>query len=147
MLSFPPVSWVTFLKKNSEHPRIKVGFAFVVAVAAASLLFNHPLPLVSPKIKAASIPKGPTGLPMLGSFLSLKRYPERTLDRWAKYYGPIYSVWLGNQLFIIVSEPGIAKGLMATHVAVFSDRKEMFIKSQTVLVGRGITASPYGKRW
>ncbi|KAF9729975.1 cytochrome p450 [Paraphaeosphaeria minitans] len=84
---------------------------------------------------------------MLGSFLSLKRYPERTLDRWAKYYGPIYSVWLGNQLFIIVSEPGIAKGLMATHVAVFSDRKEMFIKSQTVLVGRGITASPYGKRW
>ncbi|KAL5394188.1 hypothetical protein PMIN03_013069, partial [Paraphaeosphaeria minitans] len=54
-----------FLRKLLEHPRGKVWFAFVVAVAAASLLFNHLLPLVSPKIKAASIPKGPTGLPIL----------------------------------------------------------------------------------
>jgi hypothetical protein len=82
-----------------------------------------------------------------GSFLSLKRYPERTLDRWAKHYGPIYSVRLGSQLFVVVSEPGIAKDLMVTHGAVFSDRKEMFIKSQTVFVGRGITASPYNERW
>jgi hypothetical protein len=46
-----------------------------------------------------------------------------------------------------VSESGIAKDPMVTHGAVFSDRKEMFIKSQTVFVGRGITASPYNERW
>jgi hypothetical protein len=83
--------------------------------------------------------------PSSGSFLSLKRYLERTLDRWAKYYGPIYSVWLGSQLFVVVSEPGIAKDLMVTHGAVFFNRKEMFIKGQTVFVGRGITASPYNE--
>jgi hypothetical protein len=81
-----------------------------------------------------------------GSFLSLKRCSECTLDRWAKHYGPIYSIRLGSQLFVVVSEPGIAKDLMVTHGAVFSDRKEMFIKSQTVFVGRGITASLYNER-
>jgi cytochrome P450 len=36
---------------------------------------------------------------------------------------------------------------MVTNGAVFSSRKEMFIKSQTVFAGRGITATPYNDRW
>lgn len=56
-------------------------------------------------------------------------------------------MWLGSQLFVIVSDPGIARDLMITNGAVFSSRKEMFIKSQTVFVGRGITATPYNDRW
>ncbi|KKY33383.1 putative cytochrome p450 [Diaporthe ampelina] len=74
-------------------------------------------------------------------------YPELTLDKWAKRFGSLYSIWLGNQLFVIVSSPQIAKDLMVTHGAVFSSRKEMFIKSQTVFAGRGITATPYNDRW
>ncbi|KAJ5562849.1 Cytochrome P450 E-class group I [Penicillium sp. DV-2018c] len=93
------------------------------------------------------IPKGPTGIPIFGSFYSLTRYPELTLDYWAKKFGKLYSVWLGNQLFVIVSDPHIAKDLMVTNGNVFSSRKEMFIKSQTVFAGRGITATPYNDRW
>lgn len=48
---------------------------------------------------------------------------------------------------MIVSDPAIAKDLMVTNGSVFSSRKEMFIKSQTVFAGRGITASPYNDRW
>ncbi|KAJ5146289.1 Cytochrome P450 E-class group I [Penicillium bovifimosum] len=93
------------------------------------------------------IPKGPKGIPIFGSFYSLTRYPELTLDFWAKKFGNLYSVWLGNQLFVIVSDPRIAKDLMVTNGNVFSSRKEMFIKSQTVFAGRGITATPYNDRW
>lgn len=82
-----------------------------------------------------------------GSFPFLTQYPELTLDKWAKRFGSLYSIWLGNQLFVIVSSPQIAKDLMVTHGAVFSSRKEMFIKSQTVFAGRGITATPYNDRW
>lgn len=56
-------------------------------------------------------------------------------------------MWLGNQLFVVVSDPGIAKDLMVTNGSVFSSRKEMFVKSQLVFVGRGITATPYNDRW
>lgn len=45
----------------------------------------------------------------LGSFPFLTHYPELTLDYWAKRFGPLYSLWLGNQLFMIVSDPNIVK--------------------------------------
>ncbi|KAG8164966.1 hypothetical protein KVR01_005241 [Diaporthe batatas] len=93
------------------------------------------------------IPDGPKPLPILGSFPFLTQYPELTLDKWAKKYGGLYSVWLGNQLFVIVSSPQVAKDLMVTNAAVFSSRKDMFIKSQTVFAGRGITATPYNGIW
>ena len=48
---------------------------------------------------------------------------------------------------MIVSDPGVAKDLMVTNGAVFSSRKEMYIKSQTVFAGRGITATPYNDVW
>ncbi|KZT73750.1 cytochrome P450 [Daedalea quercina L-15889] len=94
-----------------------------------------------------TIPNGPLGLPILGSFPFLTHYPELTLDYWFKKFGPLYSMWLGNQLFVIVSDASIAKDLLVTNGAVFSSRKEMFIKSQTVFAGRGITATPYNDRW
>lgn len=56
-------------------------------------------------------------------------------------------MWLGNQLFIVVSDPQIVKDLMVTNGAIFSSRKEMFLKSQTIFAGRGITATPYNDRW
>ncbi|PWY94256.1 cytochrome P450 [Aspergillus sclerotioniger CBS 115572] len=93
------------------------------------------------------IPKGPWGLPILGSFPFLTKYPELTLDYWARTYGALYSIWLGNQLFVIVSDPKIAKDLMVTHGKVFSSRKQSYIKSQTVFAGRGITTTPYNGRW
>ncbi|KAI8931101.1 hypothetical protein NX059_012111 [Plenodomus lindquistii] len=93
------------------------------------------------------IPSGPWGLPFIGSFPMLTAYPERTLGRWALKYGSLYSIKLGNQLFVIVSDPVVAKDLMVTNGSVFSDRKEMFVKSQTIFAGRGITATPYNDRW
>ena len=84
---------------------------------------------------------------MAGSFNSLTNYPELVLDKWAKAFGKIYSVWLGNQLFVVVSDPSIAKDLMVTNGNVVSSRKEMYVKSQTVFAGRGITATPYNNRW
>jgi hypothetical protein len=56
-------------------------------------------------------------------------------------------MWLGNQLFVVISDPNIVKDLMVTNGVIFSSRKEMFIKSQTVFAGRGITATPYNDRW
>ncbi|KAG7085967.1 hypothetical protein E1B28_003492 [Marasmius oreades] len=94
-----------------------------------------------------SIPSGPIGLPIVGSFPFLTRYPELTLDYWAKKFGPLYSVKLGNQLFMIISDPHIVKDLMVANGAIFSSRKEMHLKSKIIFAGRGITATPYNDRW
>ncbi|KAF8172650.1 cytochrome P450, partial [Pholiota molesta] len=85
--------------------------------------------------KGNSIPNGPVG--------SFPAYA----DNWAHEFGALYSLWLGNQLFMIISDPQIAKDLMVTNGSIFSSRKEMFLKSQIIFVGRGITVTPYNNRW
>jgi hypothetical protein len=77
----------------------------------------------------------------------LSHYPELTLDYWANKFGPLYSMWLGNQLFVVISDPHIVKDLLISNGAVFSSRKETFIKSKTIFAGRGITVMPYDARW
>ena len=58
------------------------------------------------------------GIP--GSFPFLTHHPELVLDLWYKKCGPLYSLWLGNQLFVIIPDPDIAKDLFVTNGATFS---------------------------
>jgi hypothetical protein len=87
----------------------------------------------------------PPGPPLRYAFL--RRYPERVLSAWAKTYGPLFSVWMGNQLFVVISDARIAKDLLVSNGAIFSSRKPYFMKNQTILHGRGITATPYNDMW
>ncbi|KAJ7167456.1 cytochrome P450 [Mycena filopes] len=89
-----------------------------------------------------SIPPGP-----LLRYAFLRKYPERVLHKWAGTYGPLFSVWMGNQLFIVISDPKIARDLLVTQGAIFSSRKNYFMKNQMILAGRAITASSYGDTW
>ncbi|KAF8996231.1 cytochrome P450 [Cyathus striatus] len=80
-------------------------------------------------------------------YLFLHKYPELSLDTWAKQFGPLYSLWLGNQLFVIVSDPHVARELFITNGAIFSSRKNYYMKNQLILNGRGVTGSEYGDKW
>ena len=56
-------------------------------------------------------------------------------------------MWLGDQLFVVVSDPQMVKDLVVTNGSVFSSRKEMYMKSQIIFARRGITATPYDETW
>uniref|UniRef100_A0A0W0EWR5 Putative cytochrome P450 n=1 Tax=Moniliophthora roreri TaxID=221103 RepID=A0A0W0EWR5_MONRR len=94
-----------------------------------------------------NVPRGPIGFPIVGSFPFMTHYPELALHRWYKKYGDMYSLQLGNQLFLVLSDPGVIKDLMIAKGAIVSSRKDMFIKAQTIFQGRAITGSQYGDRW
>jgi hypothetical protein len=87
----------------------------------------------------------PPGPPIRYAFL--RKYPELSVDHWAKKYGPLFSIWMGTQLFVVISDPRIARDLLVTHGAVFSSRKRYFLKNQVILRGRAIAASEYGDKW
>ncbi|KAK7914535.1 hypothetical protein PG985_012238 [Apiospora marii] len=105
------------------------------------------------------VPKGPRSLPILvptlsainppraGSFPFLTHYPKLTLSRWAQKFGPLYSIWLGNQHVVVISSAEVAKDLLVANGSIFLSRKEMYIKSQHILAGRGITTTPYNDTW
>jgi hypothetical protein len=87
----------------------------------------------------------PPGPPIRYAFL--RKYPELPVANWAKKYGPLFSIWMGSQLFVFISDPHVARDLLVVNGAIFSSRKKYFLKSQTILHGRGITASQYGEKW
>ena len=88
------------------------------------------------------IPPGP-----LFRYAFLRRYPERALRAWSRTYGPIFSVWMGNQLFVVISDARVAKDLLVSNSAIFSSRRLYFMKNQTILHARAITATPYNDTW
>ena len=77
----------------------------------------------------------------------LGKFPELSVDAWAKKYGPLFSIWMGNQLFIVISDAHIARELLTVNGAIFSSRKKYFMKNQIILRGRAITATEYGDTW
>ena len=77
----------------------------------------------------------------------LGKFPELSVDAWAKKYGPLFSIWMGNQLFVVISDAQIARELLVVNGAIFSSRKKYFMKNQIILRGRAITATEYGDTW
>ncbi|KAF8213917.1 cytochrome P450 [Mycena galopus ATCC 62051] len=92
--------------------------------------------------RGTPIPPGP-----LLRYAFLRRHPEKTLHKWATEYGPLFSLWMGNQLFVVISDANIARDLLVTQGAIFSSRKKYFMKDQTIFAGRGITSSAYDDTW
>lgn len=88
------------------------------------------------------IPPGP-----LFRYAVLPAFPELLLDRWAKQFGPLSSFFLGNQLYVVVSDANVARDIFVNNGAIFSSRKDYFIKNQQILRGRAITASKYNDKW
>ncbi|KAF7363031.1 Cytochrome P450 [Mycena venus] len=88
--------------------------------------------------------------PPPGPFLRcacLGKHSELLLDHWAKRFGPLFSVWMGNQLVVVISDPRVAQDLLVENGAIFSSRKPYFIKNQVILHHRAITAAPYNDVW
>ena len=88
------------------------------------------------------IPPGP-----LLRYAFLGKHPEKALHAWVQKHGRLFSLFMGDQLFIVISDPKIAHDLLMKNSRIFSSRKEYFIKNQTILRGRAITSTPYGDTW
>ncbi|KAG6909248.1 hypothetical protein DXG01_001430 [Tephrocybe rancida] len=115
-----------------------------LAAGAVAVYFISPI-FLRKIIKGPGGSTLPPGPPNRYAFLG--KYPERALDAWAKVYGSLFSVWMGDQLFVVVSDPRVARDLLVTNGSIFSSRKKYFMKNQTILHGRAITASEYGDTW
>ncbi|KAJ6525470.1 cytochrome P450 [Mycena vulgaris] len=88
------------------------------------------------------IPPGP-----LFRYPYLGQYCELDFDRWARRFGSLVSVWMGDQLCVIISDPRAAQDLLVENGAIFSSRKNYFIKNEIILHNRAMTASPYSQLW
>jgi Cytochrome P450 len=126
------------------RPVKNIFIGVVILIVATALYFLSPILLRKLIYDKGGNPL-PPGPPIRYAFL--RKYPELSVDYWAKKYGSLFSIWMGNQLFVFISDPHIARNLLVVNGAMFSSRKRYFLKNQIILRGRAIAGSEYGERW
>ncbi|KZT58477.1 cytochrome P450 [Calocera cornea HHB12733] len=76
--------------------------------------------------QSCRLPSGPPGLPLLGNLLQLpSTYLFRKLHAWSHEYGPLYTIWMGTQPFVVLGSAAVAADVLDRLSAVTSDRPPM----------------------
>ncbi|KAL0283199.1 UNVERIFIED_CONTAM: Flavonoid 3'-monooxygenase [Sesamum angustifolium] len=65
---------------------------------------------------------GPRGLPIVGYLPFLRPDMHIQFTELARQYGPIYKLWLGTKLCIVISSPSLIKEMVRDHDTVFANR-------------------------
>uniref|UniRef100_A0A2N9FFP6 Cytochrome P450 n=1 Tax=Fagus sylvatica TaxID=28930 RepID=A0A2N9FFP6_FAGSY len=68
------------------------------------------------------LPPGPRGLPVVGYLPFLGTELHRKFEELAGVYGPIYKVWLGQKLCVVVNSPSLVKEVVRDQDAIFGNR-------------------------
>ncbi|KAL3418016.1 cytochrome P450 [Phlyctema vagabunda] len=89
--------------------------------------------------------KGPSGLPLIGNLLQIRVNAAETYRQWARTYGGVYQIQLGNIPVVVVNTAASAKILFGQHAQALSSRPEFytFHKVLSNTAGTTIGTSPY----
>lgn len=80
-------------------------------------------------------PPGPPTLPLVGNLHQIPREKRHLqFEKWARQYGPIYSLILGTKVMIVLNSDLAIKDLLDKRGVIYSSRPEAYI-AQDVLSG------------
>lgn len=125
------------------HPStwpLYVWISILVAIPAITLVYDV--------VTWLRMPPGPTPLPFIGNKLQLpKASPWIQFQEWSKKYGPIYTIFIGRQPMVIISDPAVATELMESRSSKYSSRPRMVAMGELLWDNASILVQPYGKEW
>ncbi|KAF1954731.1 O-methylsterigmatocystin oxidoreductase [Byssothecium circinans] len=99
---------------------------------------------------ARPLPPGPKGVPLLGNVNDMPKPGMLECHHWLQHkdlYGPISSVTVLGQTFVIVNDPSIAFELMKDRSAIHSSRPGQVFSGQMVGWQYATAMSPYSEHW
>ena len=122
----------SFTDVNMAHPNI---FQALLALALTSfLLVRWLFGKVGRRLK--EYPPGPPTLPVIGNLHQIpsqKRHLQ--FGKWAQEYGPIYSLMLGTQVYIVLSADYAIRDLVDKRGSIYASRPDLFIAQHIVSGG------------
>jgi len=104
-----------------EHPQL---FTLSAIIACAVLYV-----IVNEIIRSSSrIPKiaGPSGLPLIGNLAQIRVNAAEQYRSWAKRWGPVYQIQLGNVPIVVVNSASSARAIFGQNAQALSSRPEFY---------------------
>ncbi|KAI1132521.1 cytochrome P450 [Nemania abortiva] len=93
-------------------------------------------------------PPGPPTLPIIGNIHQIpKTKMHLQFEKWAKEYGPVYSLVLGANVLIVLSSETAVSDLMDKRSGIYSSRPSLYLSQQIASGGMRWTLMEYGDRW
>ncbi|KAK8024078.1 cytochrome P450 [Apiospora rasikravindrae] len=93
-------------------------------------------------------PPGPPTLPLIGNLHQIPRHNRHLqFQKWAKEYGPIYSLVLGGRAMVVLSSDQAVKDLLDKRSAIYSSRPDAYIPQDIASDGLRPLFMEYGKTW
>ncbi|RKU42018.1 hypothetical protein DL546_004929 [Coniochaeta pulveracea] len=68
-------------------------------------------------------------------------------EKWAREYGPVYSLMLGTKTLVVLSSDKAVKDLLDKRSGIYSHRQEMYIGQELCSGGLRVLMMPYEPRW
>ncbi|KAK6935242.1 Cytochrome P450 [Dillenia turbinata] len=93
------------------------------------------------------LPSRPRGVPIFGYLPFLGTELHHSFTQLAQSYGPIYKLWLGKKLCIVLSSPALAKEVSRDLDLTFANRDPSIAALIATNGGLDIAWSPYGPYW
>ncbi|KAK2979682.1 hypothetical protein RJ640_027262 [Escallonia rubra] len=117
------------------------------AIVLLSLSWFAWILLKRPKRRRPTLPPGPRGLPLVGNLLSIDPELHTHFATLSRTYGPIFTLWLGKKVGIVVSSPALAKEVLRDNDTTFANRDVPVAAREVAYGGSDIVWSPYGPEW
>lgn len=114
-------------------------FLLITALSLIAFYYLFKKPRESPTL---SVPSGPRGLPILGNILQLGDRPHEKMFEWSKKYGPIFKVYLGSELVVVLNGTNTVREAFIQNEEEFAGRPKLYMIHAT-LKGKGLISSPY----
>ncbi|KAJ1323058.1 3-hydroxyphenylacetate 6-hydroxylase [Microdochium nivale] len=129
--------------EHAQDSPLKALAATVCTVPVVYLLINE---VVRYNARIAGL-KSPPQLPLIGHLLHIRGNAPEKYKEWAKTYGDVYQIQLGNIPVVVINSAEAAKAIFAQNSQALSSRPEFytFHKILSDTAGTTIGTSPYSE--
>lgn len=129
----------SLLSSVTAHPFLLASLALVLI---PTVILAHDILLW------IRLPSGPTPLPFVGNKFDIpKSKPWVQFQQWSKEYGPIFTLWIGRNPTLVISDPKVAVDLMEKRSPKYSSRPRMVVMGEVYNGNSSILTQPYGRGW
>ncbi|KAK1978635.1 cytochrome P450 [Colletotrichum cereale] len=121
-----------------------MGYAFLIPLAVVAVV-TFQLRNVGRRPK--EYPPGPPTLPLIGNLHQIpSTKPHLQFKKWAKEYGPVYSLILGTKVMIVLSSDQAVKDLLDKRSAIYSSRTDVYL-GNVASANLRVVLMKYGETW